>query len=47
MSKTPAKHSVKKPFYGSQELPRVRTPDSDASNALRTGEARPTSDDQS
>lgn len=47
MSKTPARKSVEKPFYGSQELPRVRPSNSTASNALRTGEARPTSDDSS
>lgn len=45
MSETSAKKALEKPLYGSQELPRVRLPNSTASNALRTGEARPMSDD--
>ena len=47
MSKTPARKSVEKPFYGSQELPRVRPSNLTASNTLRTSEAKPTSDDSS
>ena len=36
---------AEKPFYGSQELPRIRQAKSASGSALRMGEPRPKSDD--